>query len=59
VEVNGYDGVSALASIGVSMPIVFLLLIIFMSIGTGAGILVAQLFGARTRRGWKSASARR
>ncbi len=51
VEVNGYDGVSALASIGVSMPIVFLLLIVFMSIGTGAGILVAQLFGARDKKG--------
>jgi putative MATE family efflux protein len=51
VAVNGYDGVSALASIGVSMPIVFLLLIIFMSIGTGAGILVAQLFGARDKEG--------
>ncbi len=51
VEVNGYDGVSALASIGVSMPLIFLLLIIFMSIGTGAGILVAQLFGARDKVG--------
>jgi putative MATE family efflux protein len=51
VEVNGYDGVQALASIGVSTPIVFLLLIVFMSIGTGAGILVAQLFGARDKAG--------
>ena len=51
VGVNGYDGVQALASIGVSMPIMFLLMIIFMSIGTGAGILVAQLFGARDKKG--------
>ena len=51
VAVNGYDGVSALASIGVSMPIVFLLLIVFMSIGTGASILVAQFFGARDKEG--------
>lgn len=51
VEVNGYDGVQALASIGVSTPILFLLMFVFMSIGTGAGILVAQLFGARDKVG--------
>lgn len=32
-------------------PIMFLMFIIFMSIGTGAGILVAQLFGARDMKG--------
>ena len=51
VEVNGYNGVDALSAIGAAMPLVFLLLIVFMSIGTGAGVLVAQYFGARDKKG--------
>ena len=49
VETNGYTGVDALAAIGVSMPIVNLLLVMFVAISTGAGILVAQYFGARDK----------
>ncbi|MGI6239108.1 MAG: MATE family efflux transporter [Christensenellales bacterium] len=49
VEVHGYDGVDALAAIGVSTPILFLLMVLFISVGTGAGILVAQYFGARDK----------
>ena len=49
VESVGYDGVDALAAVGVSMPIVNLLLVLFIAISTGAGILVAQLFGAKDK----------
>lgn len=46
---NGYDGVDALSAIGVSGPVVNLLLVLFIAISTGAGILVAQLYGAREK----------
>ena len=39
---NGYNGVDALSAVGVSSPIINLLLVLFMAISTGAGILVAQ-----------------
>ncbi|MDW7656116.1 MAG: MATE family efflux transporter, partial [Bacillota bacterium] len=43
-------GDTALAAIGAVMPIINLLLVLFMAIATGAGILVSQTFGARE---WK------
>lgn len=46
---NGYNGVDALSAVGVSGPIINLLLVLFMAISTGAGILVAQYFGAKDR----------
>lgn len=49
VERNGYNGVDALSAVGVSMPIINLLLVLFIAISTGAGILVAQYFGAKER----------
>jgi len=49
VELNGYTGVDALAAIGASMPIMNMLLVLFMAISTGAGIMVAQYFGAREK----------
>lgn len=49
VERNGYNGVDALAAVGVSMPIINLLLVLFIAISTGAGILVAQYFGAKDK----------
>ncbi len=49
VERNGYNGVDALAAVGVSGPIINLLLVLFIAIATGAGILVAQYFGAKDR----------
>ena len=49
IEVNGYTGVDALAAIGASMPIMNMLLVLFMAISTGAGIMVAQFFGAREK----------
>lgn len=36
-----------LAAIGATMPVVNLLLVLFMAIATGAGIMVSQFFGAR------------
>lgn len=50
VEQNGYNGVDALAAVGVSSPIINLLLVLFIAISTGAGILVAQYFGAKDKR---------
>lgn len=49
VESNGYNGVDALAAVGVSGPIINLLLVLFIAISTGAGILVAQYFGAKDK----------
>ena len=46
---NGYDGVDALSAIGASNPIINLLLVLFIAISTGAGIMVAQYFGAREK----------
>ncbi len=50
VERNGYNGVDALAAVGVSGPIINLLLVLFIAISTGAGILVAQYFGAKEKK---------
>lgn len=46
---NGYNGVDALSAVGVSAPIINLLLVLFIAISTGAGILVAQYFGAKDK----------
>lgn len=48
--VGRFVGDNALAAIGVTTPIINLLLVLFMAISTGAGIMVAQYFGARERR---------
>jgi putative MATE family efflux protein len=42
-------GYTALASVGNAAPIINLLLALFVGIATGAGILVAQYYGARKR----------
>ncbi len=47
IIVGKYVGDSALAAVGTSGPILNLLLLLFMGISTGAGILVSQYFGAR------------
>ncbi len=49
IVVGQYVGDTALAAIGAVMPIMFLLLVLFMAIATGAGILVAQYFGAKSK----------
>ena len=49
VIVGIYVGDNALAAVGSASPILNLLLALFVGIATGAGILVAQYFGARDR----------
>ena len=44
---NSRWGYTALASVGNAMPVLNLLLALFVGISTGAGILVAQHFGAK------------
>ena len=46
IIVGQFVGDSALAAVGASGPILNLLLLLYMGISTGAGILVAQYFGA-------------
>ena len=47
IIVGRYVGDSALAAVGTAGPILNLLLLLFMGISTGAGILVSQYFGAQ------------
>ena len=49
VVVGQYIGDAALAAVGASGPVLNLLLLLFMGISTGAGIMVAQYYGARQR----------
>ena len=50
IIVGQYVGDSALAAVGTSGPILNLLLLLFMGISTGAGILVSQYFGAHRQK---------
>ncbi len=50
IVVGKYVGKSALAAVGTAGPILNLLLLLFMGISTGAGILVAQYFGAQRQK---------
>lgn len=49
IVVGNFDpaGANALAAIGVSNPIINLLLVFMMAVSTGAGIMVSQYFGAK------------
>ena len=49
VVVGNYVGDNALAAVGSAGPIFNLLLVLFVGISVGAGIMVAQYFGARER----------
>lgn len=49
VVVGRYVGDNALAAIGASGPIINLLLLLFMGISVGGGIMVSQYFGAKQR----------
>lgn len=49
IVVGKYVGDTALAAVGASGPILNLLLVLFMGISTGAGIMVSQYFGAKQR----------
>lgn len=50
IVIGQYVGDTALAAIGAVIPIMFLLLVLFMAIATGASILVAQYFGAKAKQ---------
>lgn len=50
IVVGQYVGDAALAAVGTSGPILNLLLLLFMGISTGAGILVSQYFGAHKQK---------
>lgn len=49
--VGQYVGDNALASVGSTGPIMMFMIALFIGIANGAGILVAQAFGARNRQG--------
>ena len=50
IVVGHYVGDQALSAIGTTSPIINLLLVLFMAISTGSGIMVAQYFGARDQQ---------
>lgn len=49
IVVGRYVGDNALAAVGSASPIFNLLLVLFVGIATGAGIMVAQYFGGKDR----------
>ncbi|HHY15523.1 MAG TPA: MATE family efflux transporter [Firmicutes bacterium] len=49
IIVGRYIGDNALAAVGSAGPILYLLLVLFVGISVGAGILVAHFFGAKDR----------
>jgi putative MATE family efflux protein len=49
IVVGKYVGDSALAAVGSAGPILMLLLVLFVGVSTGAGIMVSQYFGAKDR----------
>jgi len=51
IVVGKYVGDNALAAVGSAGPIFNLLLVLFVGISTGAGIMVSQYFGAKDREG--------
>ncbi|MCL1795481.1 MAG: MATE family efflux transporter [Clostridia bacterium] len=49
IVVGRYVGDNALAAIGAAFPLLNLVLVLFIAISTGAGIIVSQYFGAKDR----------
>jgi len=49
IVVGKYIGDNALSAVGSAGPIVNMLLVLFIGISTGAGIMVSQYFGAKSR----------
>lgn len=49
IIVGRYVGDRALSAIGTTLPVLRLLLVLFMAISTGTGVMVAQYFGAKDR----------
>lgn len=50
IIVGKYEGDNALAAVGSAAPILNLLLVLFIGISAGAGVMVAQYFGAKNRK---------
>lgn len=49
IVVSRNVGDNALAAVGVSQPFISFLIIVFVAIATGAGVLVGQYYGAKDR----------
>ncbi len=49
IVVGRYIGDNALAAVGSATPIINMLLVLFIGISSGAGIMVSQYFGAKNR----------
>lgn len=49
IVIGRYVGDNALAAVGSAMPIYIFLLVFFVAVSTGAGIMVSQYFGAKDR----------
>jgi Na+-driven multidrug efflux pump len=49
IIVGRYIGDNALAAVGSAWPILNLLLVLFVGVATGAGIMVSQYYGAKDR----------
>lgn len=51
IVVGNYVGDNALAAVGSAAPILNLLIVLYVGVSVGAGIMVSQYFGARNRDG--------
>ena len=49
IIVGRYVGDNALAAVGSAFPVMHILLVLFVGVSTGAGIMVSQFLGARDR----------
>lgn len=49
IIIGRYVGDNALAAVGSALPVLNLLLVLFVGVATGAGIMVSQYFGAKDR----------
>ena len=49
IVIGRYVGDNALAAVGSALPVLHLLLVLFVEVATGAGIMVSQYFGAKDR----------
>jgi len=50
IVVGKYEGDNALAAVGSAAPILNLLLVLFIGISAGTGVMVSQYFGAKNRK---------
>ena len=52
IIVGKYIGDNALAAVGSAMPVLNLLLVLFVGISVGAGIMVSQYYGAKIMKSY-------